>query len=54
MVSASLQVQRAQIQRQFCTELKEPLPQLLCHHFILCVQLGLATHKSSDDWIQPP
>lgn len=52
MVSASLQVERPQIQCQLSREFKQPFPQFISHHVILCVQLGLATHQPPHDWVQ--
>lgn len=52
MVSASLHVERGQIQRQISGEFKQQFPQLISHHVILCVQLGLATHQPPYDWVQ--
>lgn len=52
MVSSSLHVERGQIQSQLRGEFKQPFPQLIGHHVILGVQLGLATHQTPQDWVQ--
>lgn len=51
MVSASLHVECGEIQRQLFGEFKQPVPQLIRHHAILRVQLGLATHQPSQYWV---
>ena len=51
MVSSSLQVEASQIQRQLSGEFKQPFPQLVRHHVVLRVQLCLATHQPSHDWV---
>lgn len=52
MVSASLHVKGGQIQRQLRGEFKQPVPQLIRHHVILCVQLGFTTYQPPQDWVQ--
>lgn len=52
MISAPLQVERGQIQGQLGGEFEQPLSQLIVHHVLLRVQLGLTAHKPPQNGVQ--
>lgn len=52
MVSASLHVEGAQIQRQLSGESEQPFSQLISHHVLLRVQLGRSADEPPHDWVQ--
>lgn len=51
MVTSSLHVQGSQVQSHVTQELKEAFTKLLSHHGVLCVELCLTAHQTTNHWV---